>query len=159
MASGAGLNRLGQNGGEVLLSLAPGATAVATPLTAYGTVGVPGTSNDSGAVMWEGIGFTKWVFQFIGGITGYTVTLYGTIDPAARPNGQPIAKGSTAIPATSWFVLPGPSEQGGTGTINNPITGTNPLFTASLPLVAVRAVVTAIATPTGQGAVIGFAVP
>jgi hypothetical protein len=112
-------------------------------------------------VAWEAIGFTKFTFQAIGGVTGYTITFYGTIDPAARPNGIPLAKGSTAVPASSWFVLPGPSEQSGTGGINNPINTTtgNNLLTCSLPLVAVRAVITAVSTPTGSGAVIGFAVP
>jgi hypothetical protein len=160
MASGAGLNRVGQNGGETLLVLNPSSAAYTTPYNGYGVIG----GNDSGCVMWEAIGFTKWTFQFIGlgaNVAGYTVQLLGTVDPSARPYGQPLPKGSTALRASSWFPLPGPSEQSGTGVISNPmVSGVTPAaFTCSIPLVAVRAVLTTIGSPTAGTSVVGFAVP
>jgi hypothetical protein len=182
VASGAGLNRWGNNGGVTLLAgLSSTTTAVATPLTGYGTVsnqnGVAlAGGNDSGVWGCAAMGFTKWVFQLLGNLTGISVTLYGTIDPNAYLvytansgvdgfttgslylGGAP-QRSAVAVPASSWFVLPGPSEQTGTGSIANPLTSTTPLFVASMPLVAVRAVVTTSTAAAGNGSVIGFAVP
>lgn len=157
MASGAQLNRWGNSGGVVLLTLNSAASAIALPN--YGTVG----TNDSGGYV-GAIGMTKWIFQKIGAGTGYTVTLLGTINPAAYQAytnggaGDPI--GTSAIPASDWFVLPGPSEQSGTGIIANPLTDTTPILTVSMPLVAVRAVLTAVSgTQSGVAQIVGFAVP
>ena len=182
MASSAGLNSWGNNGGVTLLAgLSSATTSVASPLTAYGTISnaqgkaLPG-GNDSGLWGVAAKGFTKWVFQLLGGITGVSVTIYGTFDPNAylvytanAANDGPTTGtfyqqgttvGSTvSVPASSWFALPGPSEASGTGGIANPLTSTTTLLVSSLPLVAVRAVVTTVATPTGNGSVIGFAVP
>lgn len=166
MASSAGLNRLGARGGEVLLSLQPGS---------------PSGDLDSGIQAPEGIGFSKWVFQMIGAgssAAGYNVTLYGTIDPAAydlvwgRPFGgtgsrlPQIAaqgKGSLNLPATSWFQLPGPSEQSGTGNMSNPlISGASNVLFTTLPLVAVRGVATILtggSAPTNPVQVLVFGVP
>jgi hypothetical protein len=171
-ASGAGLNRVGEEGGITLLSLQTTATALASPTTGYGTIGV----NDSGIQMLEAIGLTKWVF-LLGGATnlsGWSVTIYGTIDSVAYQAWQPAnysaaglygqstggPRGSTVVSAGSWFVLPGPSEQGTTGSIGNPLTSTTPILTSSLPLVAVRAVLTTLTgTPASACTVQGFAVP
>lgn len=181
--SGAGLNRVGNVGGVVLLTLNPTSTAVATPLTGYGTAGNDswvGTAPLTGAAllgsnaMVEATGFTKWQFQLVpppGGTTvgTYQVTLYGTTSSLAYsqwelshnpqayayPNSAP-----PAMPAAGWFILPGPSDQGGTGTDANPLTAAAPTLTVSRPLVAVRAVLTGGATPfAGNAQVIGFAVP
>jgi hypothetical protein len=158
MASGAGLNRVGQNGGEQLLTVTPTATAYATPLVGYGTIGV----NDSGAVFWEAIGFTKIALQLVGpGATsaGYSVTVYVTIDPSARLNGIPPLKGSTTLPATSWAIPPMQSSSGG-GTESNPlVTGTNTFAVINAPVVAIRAVVTTVGTPAAAITVLAFAVP
>jgi hypothetical protein len=164
MASSAGLNRLGARGGEVLLTLQPGS---------------PAGDLDSGIMAAEGIGFSKWVFQIIGAgssAAGYTVTLYGTIDPAAynavwgypgnpAQNIPAIAASGMrykGLPSTSWFQLPGPSEQSGTGNMSNPmISGiSNTLFT-TLPLVAVRAtaVISTTSVPTSPVQVLVFGVP
>lgn len=151
MASGAGLNRVGQRGGVLLLAnIDSTVVAYTTPQTGYGVI----MSNDSGAQMLEAIGFTKWTFQLIGG-GNPQVTLFGTVDPAVYETGR----GSTVCPATSWFQLPAPSEQSGTGGVSNPL-GVNGviLLTCSLPLVAVRAVLTTAAS-SGVASVIGFAVP
>ena len=162
MASGAGLNRVAQQGGKPLLLIDITATAVSTPLTGYGTIG----SNDSGLVMLEAIGFTKWAFCLVGNTTGQSVTIYGTLDPIASqawntphngPKGGP--DGSTVVPAGSWFKLPGPSEQTGTGGISNPLVAATPLLNVSMPLVAVRAVLTVTSSPAGDCQVLGFAVP
>jgi hypothetical protein len=159
MASGAGLNRVGQNGGEAILTVNPTTAAYATPLAGYGTVG----SNDSGTVFWEAIGFTKTAIQLIGpGATaaGYTVSVYVTLDPAARPGGQPVAKGSTLVPATSWAVPPSQAAGGAAGGDALPlVTGTNTLAFISGPFVALRVVCTATATPTAAITVLAFAVP
>lgn len=161
MASGAGLNRVGQYGGRLLLSASTAVTPVATPLTGYGTIG----GSDSGPIMWEGIGFSKWGFQILGGGTGYSVSVYGTLDPVLfkyldTPGtaGTPQAL-ALIVPASSWFLLPAPSSETGTGADANPMVAANPTMLASRPLVAVRAVVTATATPTGVISVVGFATP
>jgi hypothetical protein len=144
---------------------------------------VPTTGNDSGVQLLVASGYTKWGFQLVGpGVTGsgtaqVTVTLYGTMDPQLRRfaeqnagnsyvlQGQsPDLAGSlTALAATSWFVLPGISAQSGSGTEANPITtnatGSSTLF-SSIPVSAVRAVVTGTAATTGQMVtVIAFAIP
>src|SRR5487761_2072814 len=159
MASGAGLNVWGNSGGVTLLSLNPSAPIVASPLAGYGTTGVNDSwltaGNNSST---DATGFTKWLFQLVpadGSTTfsGYSVTLYGTIDSRAY---RQIANGNNpgqttgiTLPAGAWFVLPSPADQTGTGTPANPLTATNPFLNVSLPLVAVRAVLTASSTPTG----------
>lgn len=162
MASGAGINRWGNSGGVTLLAgLGTATTSVATPLSGYGTINALG-GNDSGGFGCAAMGFTKWVFQLLGNTANISVTIYGTEDPAAYSafttnSGQD--GWSSPCPASSWFALPGPSEQSGTGAIANPLTSTTPLLVVSLPLVAVRAVVTAASAPTGRGSVVGFAAP
>jgi len=185
MASGAGLNKIGSNGGVILLdNITSSVTTVVAPLAAYGTMG----ANESGGKMTEGIAFSKWVFHLVPltstALSGISVTVYGTISPFAYltfqgvvVNGQtpfPIvpqqgpnfAPGYTnatgfvpGIPPWEWFPVPGPSEQGGTGNISNPLTASSPLLFSTLPLVAVRVVVTSALTGAGAARVYGFAVP
>jgi hypothetical protein len=136
----------------------------------------------------EARGFTKWTFSLIQtgtvALAGYQVTILGTMDPNANQTwwyavqgrtpsgvsalpagGSPSQLGSAAlgyypgIPTTSWFVLPGPSEQSGTGVIANPLTPANPVFTCNLPLNMVRAVVTANSAATGSFNVAALAIP
>jgi hypothetical protein len=188
MASGAGINRQGTQGGVILLdNITTTVTAVTTPLTGYGTM----LSNDSGGQMLEAIGFSKWMFHLVAltstALTGIGVTLYGTISPNAyntftnvnlygqtpTPNSPFIGAGtgpvavsginnnaafSPGVQPWEWFAIPGPSEQAGTGTIANPLTSTQPLLFSTIPLVAVRAVVTSAAT-AGVGRVLAFAIP
>ena len=161
MASSAGVNRVTQ----ALLVLNPTATAVATPLTGFGTIG----GNDSGAVLLEASGFTKFTFQLVGG-TGYTVSVYGTTDRnvyRAWTNnfnpGQPTfpnapAFNSVAL-AASWFLLGAPADNTGTGAPANPMTGTNPWTQFSGALTAVRVVLTEVAAPAGNCAVTAEATP
>lgn len=174
MASGAQLNRWGNAGGVLLLPLLTSASAaVASPLTAYGTTTGP-TPNDSGAYV-SPIGMSKWTFQIIGAganAAGYSVTIYGTTDRVAytawsaamNVGGTAFGGGidgiTAGIPASSWQVLPGPSDQSGTGSVTNPmISGSATWFTANIPLVAVRAVLTTIGSPSNSISVSAFAVP
>lgn len=154
--SGAGLNRVF----ATVLTCQPSATLVSTPLVSYGAIGI----NDSGMALNEAMNFTKWTFSMNQGTTGYTISLYGTNDPKAYAawkqgfNPGQFPNGIT-LPASSWFLLPGPSEQTGTGAIVNPITSTSVLFQYSGTLLAVRAVLTAATTPTGVAVVNVNAVP
>ena len=160
--SQAGQNRVGSRGGVTLLTLIPTSA---------------GTQLDSGIQMCEAIGFKTWEFQLIGAgaqTAGYSVTLYGTLGRSAYeiyfpsydgPNGEyynqaGTGRGSTLLPTTSWFSLPGASEQSGTGYSLNPIvSGTSQVLVVSMALVAVRALATVIGTPASGVQCIGFAIP
>jgi hypothetical protein len=184
MASGAGLNRIGAGGGVFLLDAITSATAVvSSPLTAYGTLNV----NDSGGQATEGIGYSKWVFHLVAtdatALSSLSVTMLGTISPFAYSTFTGVMGGKTPTPQVpqvgpayapgysnatgfvpgvapwEWFIIPGPSEQSGTGNIANPLTAYTPLLYTSMPLVAVRAVVTSALTGNGTARVYGFAVP
>lgn len=169
MPSGAGVNRWG----KVLLSnILTNQAVVNTPLTTYGTIG----ANDSGAYSTP-IGFTKWTFQIVGvgaNAAGYSISFYGCIDPQAYatytasfggggiatsttpPAGEPY---STGLPTTSWSLLPFQSATGG-GTEANPlVSGTNTIGFCSGALIAIRACLTTIGSPTSPISVIAFAVP
>lgn len=162
--SGAQLNRWSQ----VLLSnLTTATTAVAAPTVAYGTTGV----NDSGQFSTP-IGFSKYAFMMTGGGTAYAVSLYGCIDqnairefipPGGSVLGQPGFVGTTTdptttVPATSWFLLPGTAESTGTGVMTNPLVPATPFLYVSMPLIAVRAVLTTIGTG-GSVNILAFAIP
>jgi hypothetical protein len=185
MASGAGINTVGNLGGLPLLTISPTASAITNPTIAYGTntgaPGVPGTAtygNDSGVVMVEAKGFTKWTFQIIGqgkALHGYTVSIYGTTDPAllrqayqtagntvGQMGQQPDQMNSlTAIPATSWDLLPMQASTGGATEGNPLVSGTNTIGMYSGAMVAVRVVLTSISSPVPDYpiTVLGFAVP
>lgn len=157
--SSAGLNRVFAN----ILTVYSGASAVASPLAGYGTIGL----NDSGMALNEAMNFTKWSASLLGGGTGMTVTLYGTTDPRAdaawRQAMNPgLYPSPVTVPASSWFVLPGPSEQSGTGSIANPMVNTansTAFFQYSGALMAIRAVLTASASASGLVTVSIQAVP
>lgn len=119
-------------------------------MTAYGTIGV----NDSGARLVEARNFTKWNFQLLGGGTGYSVTLYGSNDTTAyfawcfSFNSQS-PYGNIVCPASSWFPLYAPSDQSSPFAPANPMTATNPSMQYNGGLIAIRAVLTGSATPSG----------
>ena len=166
MGSGAGSNFVNE---YLLTFVGPNSGSVASPTTAYGAIGV----NDSGGYSTEGRAFSKASFQLVQvgstALSGIAVTLYGTLDPAASqtwwnalqgkvPPGPPAGpiNGYTdqtgyvpGLPPFSWQPLPGPSDQSGAGSVGNPLTPSVPFFTSSLPVVAVRAVVTSTASPAG----------
>ena len=166
MASNTGMNRIGNLGGELLLSLTPTSSGVGL---------------DSGIQMTEAIGCKEFTFQLVGpgaNAAGYSVTCYGTTDQAAYAYGKAVnpsqptivypntpaqqtiygqGKGSTALPITSWVVLPGPSEQSGTGVMGNPmVSGSAQILKVTLLLVAIRVVAT-LTGPTLPVQVLCFA--
>lgn len=160
MASNAGLNRVYTV--ALQLQATSGLAAVASPLTTYGTTGI----NDSGAIMFEAMNFTNWMFSLIpgagGSTTGYTISCYGTSDPIAvaqwRSSFNPQVPAKT-IPASSWVLLDAPSTQAGTGTIANPMTSTSPMLIVKQPLLAVRVVLTAVSGNTAGAQVLVEATP
>jgi len=114
-------------------------------------VSTSAASADSGVQLNEFDGFSKWSFQLLGTFTGYSVTIYGTNDPAAKYQTQNsffgpittlVTHGAT-IPATSWFVLDAPATSAGTEA--NPLVAAGTSLNHSGKLVAVRAVVTGTA--------------
>ena len=143
MASGASLNRYGPNGGYPFFYVqGTGGIAIGQPLN-----NVNGTY-DSGPIAVEAIGFSKWAFQLGGQFTrGWSVTIYGTIDPIAYVAWQANIQGLTTppvVPASSWAKLPAPAEETGTGVSTNPMTATGVILPYNLSgLVAVRAVAVA----------------
>ncbi len=145
--SGSGLNRVN----ATILSVNASAAAVSSPLSAYGTIGV----NDSGMALNEARDFKKWNFSLSGGGTGYEISVYGTNDPIAyaawrqafNPGYYP--GGVVVLPATSWFLLPGPDQEAGTGPMANPMTQTAPMMEFSGSILACRAVLTATSGAAG----------
>jgi len=156
-------------GPRTVLGANTGTAAYTTPLTGYGVTGV----NDTGPIplMVEGKGFKEWTFEVIGGGTGYSYSVYYTVDPVAykvwvyarNPNPSNIfaAEGITltSLPATSWSLMPGPSEQTGEGGVSNPITGGVTSFLGKQALIGIRVVLTGSAAPAGVTSVVAFAVP
>jgi hypothetical protein len=129
--------------------------------------------DSAGPRMTEAIGYTKWTFQLASNIayddlddfTGWTVTIFGTIDLGAylstRSN-PPNGYGSTyTFPESSWFQLPAPSTEDTSPdeyAYANPLTALQTCLYSSIPLVAVRAVAVAD-DAVGDIAVIALAVP
>lgn len=118
-------------------------------------------SADSGVVFFEGAGFEHYAFQLTGTFTNYTVTIYGTLDPAAVvTQGQIAANAAYPAPGAAggaWFPIPAPSEQSGTGPVVNPLTAINQVLETKVPLVAVWVHV-AGASQTGSVTVVGWAI-
>ena len=160
MASGAGLNRVGFRGGKIILTC-----------TKDGTY-------DSGIVMSEAMAFSKWLFQLrvegsgSGTVSGWSVTLYGTIDPTAFDlyeqyfEGQwkaitPVISPLTLLPATSWVGIPAPSTEDASPDAYawaNPLTATGLALYSPAPWIAVRAVAVG-SSSTGAIDVLAFAIP
>ena len=118
-------------------------------------------AGNSGVQLVEAAGFSDWNFQLTGTFTGFTVTLYGTLDPAVRTD---LAGASATYPLPgaaggAWFALPARAVEstGDTNVFNNPLTAITQGFRYQGPLVAVIAVAT-VATPTGTCNCLGWAV-
>ena len=171
MGSGAGLNR-GNN--YLLVNCNQSTGSVTNPLSGYGTIGLYG--NDSGAVLTEFAGFKAFRFQMIQvgstAIASAQVSIYVTADPAANQTywyaiqgrtpqgksalpagGSPNALADSAngfypgIPATSWVLMDGLSQQSGEGSVANPITTSTQMFVGnSSGIIAIRAVITTAAS-------------
>lgn len=174
----AGSSAGGNLGWECLLMVPAAATAVAAPLTGYGTIGW----NDSGARLFSFRGFTKPSFQICpqppqypyssNNTTllpnGWGISVYYTLDKTlntiqnnSNKSGGISLDGSTQLPIGSWILLPGPSDQSGTGVDANPmLSGTNPILSASRAAAAFRVVVTSVGgTPSAGVAVYALWVP
>jgi hypothetical protein len=169
--------RVGSQGGVPFFNATAGIdkNGVATPITATST------TVDSGIQMVEALNMHKFAFQCIGTGANFTATFYGTLDPAAyqlyyygtttiptaattasgtMAQGLPnmTGRGSTSLPATSWFPLPAPSEESGTGASSNPMVATGSVLAYTFTgLVAVRCVVVTQSGFTGSLQVLGFA--
>ena len=126
---------------------------------------------DSGMVMLEAIGFSKWTFQLRTqgdfasvGPSGWSVTVYGTVDPQAYTNHQQwIQFGGTLtqIPASSWVPIPAPATEDTSPDVyawHNPLTATGQALYSSAPWAAIRVVAIGSGT-NGAIDVLGFAVP
>lgn len=183
MASGAGGNRAGSLGGIPVLRLRTTATALTgatDPTLAYGAIG----ANDSGLILLEVQGFTKFVFQICpegpnvsgtaAGIStgvlpgGYTITVYQTIDPSIFAGWDPGPgnftsfagpsggpMGSTWVPPGSWAKAIGPSDQSGTGNMTNPMVSTgSPILLVSAGAGAFRVALTNILGTPTAGATV-----
>lgn len=137
-----------------------------------------GTFN-SGIVMASAAGFEHAAFQIISptlvAISGFSVTVFGTLDPnvllnaagltatqagfaaggiGSMPNNAYPAPGATGA---AWAAVPSPSEQSGTGTVNNPLTALNQILETKIPFLAFWVQVVATA-PTGSINVVGWSI-
>ena len=168
MAAQGGLVSVGSHGGVVLGSFTASSTANTTPLTSYGTI----WTADTGICMADANCYTKWTFQPIiltaGTLTAFGITVYGTISSNAwnqfqlnqiQNNNANFLMAPTFIPATNWFVIPGPSEQSGTGLIANPLSLIGQSLSYSGPLTAVRCVLTTAVAGTATLGISCLAIP
>jgi hypothetical protein len=143
-------------------------SAYTTPLAGYGT-----SAQDTGAVplLTEAKGWKKVTAQLIGGGSGYSFSIYYTADPVAykvwvyacNPNPSNIfaAQGITltSLPASSWSLMPGPSEQSGDGSTSNPLTGGSATFLADQAWLGLRVVLTGMAGASGSVSLVLTATP
>jgi hypothetical protein len=113
--------------------------------------------------------FTKWEFSLNGSFTGYSVAIYGTIDPGVitYPSAGPYLSGPYAATAgypapgaanSSWFLLPSPADQTGAGTETNPLVAVGVSLYFQGPLTAVGCVATG-SSQTGTVSVLAMAAP
>ncbi|MDE2098158.1 MAG: hypothetical protein KGL39_12965 [Patescibacteria group bacterium] len=117
------------------------------------------TSNPT-VQMAEASGFGEWEFALTGTFTGFSVQLYGTIDPkAVNDDGTPnTTYGAPGAAGAAWFPLPAQSTEGtgDTSVFNNPLTAINQIMHYKGHLVAVCAVATGT-SPTGTCNVVSWA--
>jgi hypothetical protein len=84
----------------------------------------------------------------------YIVTPTGRDQALRLPIGTHVQNGDVlSVPANSWVLLPGPSDQVGTGVDVNPIISVGQMFHAKRCLLSVRAVLTASAGAVGSMAI------
>lgn len=115
-------------------------------------------TTQSGVQMTEARGFRNWMFTLAGTFTGFSVTIYGTIDPAALlANGQP--NPNYPVPGAAggnWFALNPGTSATSPADVANPLTVMTSYCPFGSPLVAVCAVAVGTA-PTGTCNVLAFA--
>jgi hypothetical protein len=84
----------------------------------------------------------------------YIVTPTGRDAALRLPVGTHVQNGDVAaVPANSWVLLPGPSDQVGTGIDVNPIISVGQMFHAKRCLLSVRAVLTVTSGAVGSMAI------
>lgn len=114
----------------------------------------------SGVQMTEARGFRNWNFCLAspGTINGYSVTIYGTLDPAAiLPNGQPNPNyPNPGAAGGNWFALNPGTSAAAPADVANPLTAVTSYCPFGSPLVAVCVAVVASAA-SGTINVLGFA--
>lgn len=144
-------------------------SAYTTPTTGYGTTGV----NDTGPIplLTEAHGWKKLTAQLIGGGSGYSFSIYYTADPVAykvwtyarNPNPSNIFASQgitlTSLPATSWALMPGPSEDAGDGQTSNPLTGGSATFLGDQAWLGIRVVLTGVTGASGSVSLVLTATP
>lgn len=125
--------------------------------------------------MLEAIGFSKWMFQYKSftstAPSGWTVTVYGTIDYQAYDNNQAtIQFGNNAssdpeyatFDTNNWVPIPAPSTEDTSPDAyawHNPLTAAGQALYSSSPWAAVRVVAVGSGTNNTSIYVLGFAVP
>lgn len=114
----------------------------------------------SGPTMTEARGFKNWVFSLATPttISGYSVTVYGTLDSSAvLQNGQPNPNyPNPGSAGGNWFALNPGTSAAAPADVANPLTATSSYCPFSGPLVAVCVAVVA-STASGTINVLGFA--
>jgi hypothetical protein len=116
------------------------------------------TAGNFGPFFVEAPGFDHWAFQLTGTWTGFTATIYGTLDPTVL-SGPALANTSYPTPGSAgaaWVLLYGPSETAGAPQAN-PLTAITQLLESKIPWLAIYVVITT-STPTGTCNVVGWAV-
>lgn len=118
------------------------------PTFGYGATPIAAAVDTGPILAQQASGWRNWVLSFIiaaGAGTGYTVTWYGTIDPATA-YGVP-ATAAYGASAANWIQLPAPAVEttGDTSLWTNPQTVANTAVYCNAPFVAIRANVAASA--------------
>lgn len=130
-------------------------------------INTSGAGTVNGTPWVDASGFKDWTFSLcsatVGGtITGWSVSIYGTLDPnVLNADGVTVNPNYPAPGAAgaSWFLLPAESVEttGDTATFANPLTALSQVLRYKGPLLAVCAVSVGTA-PTGTINVVGWAV-
>jgi hypothetical protein len=117
------------------------------------TIPVASLPFTSGPLMLEARRLLHWRFTLGGTFTAFNVFFDGTQDAnTAGFIGYP-----NTPPNANWFLLPAPSEQGGTGPVANPLTLATQSMLYEGNLFAVRIRATNAGGATGTCLVFGFA--
>jgi hypothetical protein len=84
---------------------------VASPLTAYGTIG----QNDSGGQMVEAQGYSKWAIQLVPlnstALVGFAFSIYISLSPNAYLTWEAVCQGATPYSVSPPSRLPNPPRQ------------------------------------------------
>lgn len=125
------------------------------PKLAFGQPQTGAGPFDSGPIMGDAAGLHIWQAQLLQegttAMTGYSATIYGTLDPAVKNDDGTLnlnypGPGLTAGGlAGNWFVLDAPSQQAGAGTVNNPLTAATQVMVSKTAVLAIWVHVTASA--------------